>query len=142
VVPANAPLPLRCVTPDTPAAGYPRSAVVMGTFTGLADGNAIAYRSGLVYSDDGGATWKATPTQVNPRASSGAGQWSGLSANSRIDLAPNLAYRFAMPFRRDDVLGGTTGNLADGRCQMTVLVYSRTGTSTPFDAPAAGEEAD
>jgi hypothetical protein len=141
-VPADPPLPGHCVTTDTATAAYPRSAFVVASFTGLSDASAIAYRGALLYSDDDGATWQPTPMETSPRASSGANQWSGISVTSRIDLEPHVPYRFGIFFRRDDVVGGTTGDLADGRCQLTAVISSRTGTSSPFDAPAMAGEAE
>ena len=141
-VPVDLPLPLRCITPDTAAVAYPRSAVVSAALTGLADGSAIAWRGLLLFSDDNGTTWQNTPTVTALRASSGANQWSGLALTSRIDLAPNKPYRFSIALRRDDQIVGTTGNLSQGRCQLTAEIYSRTGSSSPFDAAAAPSEND
>lgn len=138
-VPIDPPTPKRCITADTPAAAYPRSAVVTAAFTGLADANAIAYRSAVVYSANNGASWNSTGTNFSLQAWSPSGQWSGLAPGARIDLEPNLPYRFAIALRRDDVIAGTTGNFSDGRCQLTVKIFSRTGASSPFDAAAQGE---
>lgn len=141
VLPANPPVDVRCDTVDTAATAYPRTAVVTGTFTGLADANAVAWRGFVVYSTDGGSTWNGTAGGVGLRASSGPGQWSGVDPNGVVDLAPGLAYRFAIGLRRDDQIAGTTGNFTDYRCLMTATVVNRNGTSTPFDAPRAAAHA-
>jgi hypothetical protein len=141
-VPFDPPYPRRCVTPDTAAVAYPRSAAVLASFTGLADASAITYGSAVMYSDDNGVSWKFPPATLGKGASSGASQWSGLSLNSRIELDPNLPYRFAIAFGRDDVPPVTTGNFADGRCQLTAQIFNRAGASSPFDAPVRGDNED
>lgn len=72
---------------------------------------------------------------------------SSVGSSSSEAMSLNHAWRrstrprIAIFFRRDDVVGGTTGNVVDGRCQLTVLISSRTGTSSsPFDAPAMEAE--
>lgn len=141
VIPTNPPVEVRCDTADSAAATYPRTAIVTGTLTGLADANAVAWRGFVVYSTDGGATWNGTAGGVGLRASSGPGQWSGVDPNGVVDLTPGLAYRFAIGVRRDDQLAGTTGNFADYRCLMTATIVNRNGTSTPFDGPRAATHA-
>jgi hypothetical protein len=59
-----------CITADTAAATYSRTAILQGMFTGIADSNAIAWIGFLFYSTDGGTTWN------KPVASSPAGRAS------------------------------------------------------------------
>ena len=132
-LPTSPPFPKRCGTTSSTVAVYPRTATIHATLTGLADANAVAWRARAVFSTDGGTTWQSTSAPVDIRASSAGNQWSGVSAVASIDVAPNLAYRFAIEVGRDSLLPGTTGNFVDSRCIVTATVDNRNGTSTPFD---------
>jgi len=136
-LPSSAPLATRCVTGDSTVATYPRSATVYATLTGLADGNAVGWRARAVYSTDGGTTWQATPGAVAGRASSAAGQWSGATAIAMLDVAPNVAYRFAIQLARDELGPATTGQFVQSHCNVTATVDNRNGSSSPFDVSTA-----
>jgi len=131
-IPAAAPVAVRCDTADATVATYPRTVIVNGSMSGLADTNAVAWRGSIVYSTDGGTTWIGTGN-VNLRASSAPVQWSETNPIGVIDLQPGIAYRFAIGILRDDQVGGTTGNFTDYRCLLTASVVNRNGTSSPFD---------
>jgi hypothetical protein len=137
-VPSTPPAEIRCSTADTAATVYPRSAIVNATLTGLADANAIAWRGAIVYSTDGGATWQqSATTQGGMRASSPGGQTTNVAMTTPFDLTPGLSYRFAVSVLRDNVIGGTPGNIVSGRCQLTARIVNRNGTSSPYDVQTA-----
>lgn len=137
---SSAPYGVHCVTPDSTQVGYPRSVLVNAMFTGLANGNPVAWRSWVAYSTDAGAVWAQVPTDgtTAPRASSAGLQWSGISNHLAMELDPNKTYRFSMVVARDTVLTGTTGNFTDSRCQIVATILNRNGTSSPFDAAIVG----
>lgn len=139
-LPLGAPYAQRCGTADSTVVAYPRTATIFATLTGLSDANAVAWRARAVYSTDGGTVWQTAPTPVWIRASSAGNQWSGASAVASIDVAPGLAYRFAIEVARDDLLSGTTGNFTQARCIVTATVDNRNGTSTPFDVAASAND--
>ncbi len=119
-----------CVTAAFPVTGYPRTAVLNGTFAVTAPG-AVTFRAITVYSTNGGASW--TPTGVNfARATSGAGEWSSSASVGTVSLAVGQTYLFAV--RVANETGSTL--LTDSRCQLQALVGNRNGTSTPFDQAA------
>lgn len=127
---------MHCFTADSTVAAYPRQVLVSAAFSGLADSNDVSWRAFALVSTDAGATW----AQLNPgvtvalRAGSGPGGWSTASVLERADLAPNLAYRFVIGMRRDNIDAGTIGDFTDGRCHIAATIYNRNGTSSPFDA--------
>ncbi|HVF64609.1 MAG TPA: hypothetical protein VNE58_11505 [Casimicrobiaceae bacterium] len=130
------PAQLRCVTIDSEVVAYPRQVLVSGALAGLADLNDVSWRAFVLVSTDAGATW-ATLNGVNTvplRAGSGPGGWSTASVIEKADLAPNLAYRFSIGVRRDNVDAGTIGNFIDSRCHLAATIYNRNGTSSPLDA--------
>lgn len=123
---SSAPFGVHCVTPDSTQVGYPRSVLVNAMLTGLADANAVAWRSWVAYSTDAGTTWSQVPADntPSPRASSTGLQWSGTSNHLAMDLDPNKTYRFSMVVARDTVLTGTTGT--DSRCQIVATILAET----------------
>lgn len=136
-LPGEAPQPpqMNCFTADSTVATYPRQVLVSAALSGLADSNDVSWRAFALMSTDAGATW----TQLNAntvalRAGSGPGGWSTASVNERADLAPNLAYRFVIGTRRDNVDAGTIGNFIAIRCHIAATIYNRNGISSPFDA--------
>lgn len=132
----SGPAELRCVTADTAATSYPRSVILVGTMGGLADANPVAWRGTIHFSTDAGATWQSAGGFEGIRASSPASVWSNAAFVMSFDLDPNLPYRFAIGIFRDDLLA-STGNLADGRCQLTAAVVNRNGAVTPYDIAKA-----
>ena len=136
-IPGLAPAPplVRCVTPGTAAALYPRQVVVTGSLTGLADGNAAGFNVFLFVSTDGGASYSNLDAvnSIGQRATAAPNSWAGAAMTEQLDLAPNTTYQFAIGVRRDGVGPMTTGNFAAGRCQVTASIFNRNGTSSPFD---------
>lgn len=137
VIPGSTPAAVRCDTADASTASYPRTVIVNGSMSGLADASSVAWRGSIVYSVDGGTTWLGTASNVNLRASSAADQWSETNPIGVFQLQPGMAYRFAIGILRDDQVSGTTGNFADYRCLLTASVVNRNGTSPPFDVAQA-----
>ena len=107
---------------------HPTSAVTTTTFSGLAN-NAIAWRSVIVYSDDGGATWTQVPNTNAHRASAAAGQWSEITNVAATPVYPGAAYRAGILIARDDA---STGNFTDSRCQVVVTIHNENGNSPPY----------
>ena len=140
VVPINPPLPHFCITTDFPAATYPRTALVNATISGLADGNAVAWRGFLEYSTDGGASWQVTPTQTATRSYGAPLQWSNAAPVTAFPMAPGLTYRFSAGIRRDNIVAGTTGNFTHSFCQLNAVIVNRNNATSPFDA-AEGQDA-
>jgi hypothetical protein len=126
------PFGIYCQTSDSTSTlapfDHPTEAVLTTTFSGLAD-NAIAWRSVIVYSDDGGATWNQVPNTNAHRASAAAGEWSEVTNVSATPTAPGAAYRAAILIARDDA---STGNFTDSRCQVVVTIYNQNGTAPPY----------
>ena len=134
------PTPRICITPEIdpppvppatdPGKPYPRRAFIHTTFSGQAAG-ALQYRTDLQFSSDNGASWDFVwPNYANRDGTTGA-HWVSSSQSGSVDLDANLTYRFSILVRREGV--GTTADFSDSRCFVTVAVYSRTGSSTPFD---------
>jgi hypothetical protein len=126
-----------CSTGDFTKATYGRTAIVNTTLSGLADGNAVAWRGFIAYSTDGGVSWQGTPTQVGARASSGGNEWSNVAVSTPLAMAPGLTYRFAIGIRRDNVIAGTTGNFVQSVCELDVAAVNVNGTVPPFDTETA-----
>jgi len=136
-LPGEPPQPpqMNCFTADSTIATYPRQVLVSAALSGLADSNDVAWRAFALMSSDGGATWTLLngASTVALRAGSGPGAWSTASVNERANLAPNLAYRFVIGTRRDDLGAATIGNFVAFRCHIAATIYNRNGTSSPFD---------
>ena len=129
------PAQMNCFTADSTVATYPRQVLVTAALSGLADSNDVSWRAFALMSTDAGATWTTLNgnNTVALRAGSGPGAWSTASVNERADLAPNVAYRFVIGTRRDNVDAGTTGNFVAVRCHIAATIYNRNGTSSPLD---------
>jgi len=121
-----------CATADTAATSYPRSVTVVATLSGLSDSNPVAWRGGVYYSVDAGATWQPAALTGGMRASSNANEWSNAVMEARADLVASASVRLAIGVLRDDILA-STGNLADGRCQLTATFFNRNGIAPPLD---------
>ncbi len=126
------PFGIYCQTSDSTSTfepfNHPTKAVVTTTFSGLAD-NTIAWGSAIVYSDDGGATWKQVPNSNAHRASAAAGQWSEITNVAATPLSPGAVYRAGILIFRDDA---STGNFTDSRCQVVVTIHNQNGTGPPY----------
>ena len=127
-----------CVTPnstgtpsvvDVPPADYPRRAFIAATFSGLT-GGALQYRTELQFSNNSGASWDFVWESYVNRDGANSAHWLSSSQTGTVDLEPDLPYRFSMLVSR---VGAGAADFTDSRCFFTVAVYSRTGTSSPFD---------
>jgi len=59
-----------------------------------------------------------------------ANQWGTFADLGFVDLAVGQSVRWGMRATRGGIAGTT--NLADSRCHLRVLVFSRTGSVSPF----------
>jgi hypothetical protein len=118
---------MTCFTADSTVAAYPRQVLVSAALSGLADSNDVSWRALALMSTDAGATWTNLNggSSIALRAGSGPGEWSTAFVNVRADLAPNLAYRFVIGTRRDNVDAGTIGNFIAIRCNIAATIYNR-----------------
>lgn len=117
-----------CQTADYAVTGFPRTAYADATFSATA-GADVSFAADLVVSTNGGGAW--TPLNANPnRGSVPANQWGSLSDIGAVALNVGDTVRFGARLTRGGVAGGT--DLADSRCQIRVLVYSRTGSASPY----------
>ena len=117
-----------CQTPPFAVSGFPRRAYVDVSFSGHAPAD-VGLAADIVMSDDGGATWvnlNALPNRGFVRAN----QWGAFADVGFADLAVGQSVRWGMRMTRAG-LPGTT-NLANSRCQLRVLVYSRNGAASPL----------
>jgi hypothetical protein len=62
--------------------------------------------------------------------------WGNVTQTSTFDLEVGTTYTFAYLVQRavEDV---GTADVADGRCNMTISIISRTGATSPVDAAVA-----
>lgn len=120
--------PVICATADQAITGYPRRAYVDLAFSANAAAD-VGFAADLVYSTDSGATWTALNAVTN-RVSIGSGQWGGLADLAFGDLAVNQNVRWGVRMSRGGIAG--IGDLADGRCQLRVLIFNRDGATSPF----------
>ncbi len=117
-----------CQTADYAVTGFPRTAYADATFSATA-GADVSFAADLVVSTNGGGAW--TPLNANAnRGSVPANQWGSLSDIGAVALNVGDTVRFGARLTRGGVAGGT--DLADSRCQIRVLVYSRTGSASPY----------
>jgi hypothetical protein len=120
-----------CSSGDVPITGYPRKILVNGVASFWPDGAGrfVVYP---VLSTNGGASWTRIGGNVyiaHERAE--GGQNIAVPTTTTGDLAVGTSYRFALFLR---VLAGSTAvNFGQGECRLTVAIFSRDGTSSPFD---------
>ena len=117
-----------CQTQPFAVTGFPRRAYVDMSFSGQAAAD-VGLAADIVMSDDGGATWVNVNTVPN-RGFVRANQWGAFADVGSVDLAVGESVRWGMRMTRAG-LAGTT-DLSNSRCQLRVLVFSRTGTGSPF----------
>ena len=117
-----------CQTQDFPVSGFPRRAYVDLSFSGLA-GADVGVAADVAMSTNGGASWTPLNTVVN-RGSVAANQWGALADLGSADLAAGQSVRFGVLMSRGGVPGAA--DLADSRCALRVLVYSRNGSVSPL----------
>ncbi len=135
-LPGESPAPalVRCLTPATAGVVYPRVAVANATFSALSDGNAAGFRVFLLVRPNGGAFANFEPgVSVAHRGTAQAAVYGTAALTEQLALQPNTSYEFAIGVRRDDTGPATTGNFDALRCQLTVTVQNRNGTSSPLD---------
>ncbi len=110
------------------AGTFPRRAYVDLSFNGNAPAD-VGLAADLVMTIDNEATWTNLNTVVN-RGSVAANQWGGLSDIGYADLDVGQTVKWGVRMTRGGIAGAT--DLADSRCQLRALVYSRDGTASPF----------
>lgn len=120
--------PVVCQTADFTAVNFPRTAYADASLSGSASSDAT-FAADLAISIDAGATWTNLNTNPN-RGSAPAGGWGNASDVGTRDLAVGQVARFGLRMTRGGVAG--SAGLTDSRCQMRVLIYSRTGSTSPF----------
>jgi hypothetical protein len=117
-----------CQTQDFAVADFPRRAYVDLSFSGNAPAE-VGLAADVVMSSNGGASW-ANLNAVSNRGVVPANQWGALSDLGFADLNVGQTVRWGVRMTRVGIAGGA--DLADSRCQLRVLVYSRNGTTSPF----------
>lgn len=117
-----------CPTADYAVTGFPRTAYADASLSASATSD-VSFAADLVMSADGGATWNALNTTPN-RGSAPANQYGALSDVGSVQVNVGQTVRFGLRLSRGGVV--STTDLSDSRCQLRVLVYSRTGTTSPF----------
>jgi len=120
--------PVVCQTTSLDVVNFPRTAYADVSFSGAASAP-TTFAAELVFSLDAGATWNnlnANPVRTSAPTS---GYGNATDIGSR-DLAVGESVRFGVRISRGGVAGGT--DITDSRCQLRVLVYSRTGATSPF----------
>jgi hypothetical protein len=117
-----------CQTGDYAVADYPRTAYLDLAFNATAASD-VGLAADLVMSTNGGATWNNLNTVAN-RGSVTASQWGGLADIGFVDLDVDQNVRWGVRMTRGGIAGGA--DLSDSRCQLRALIYSRTGSATPF----------
>jgi hypothetical protein len=110
------------------AGTFPRRAYVDVSINGNAPAD-VGLAADVVMTVDAGANWTNLNTVVN-RGFVAANQWGGLSDIGYADLDVGQTVRWGVRMTRGGIAGTT--DLADSRCQLRALVYSRDGTVSPF----------
>jgi hypothetical protein len=105
-----------CQTPDFAVTDFPRRAYV-------------DLAADLAMSTNAGASWTNLNAFVN-RGFVTANQWGSFSDIGFSDVAVGQTVRWGVRMTRGGIAGAT--DLADSRCQLRVLVYSRDGAASPF----------
>ena len=117
-----------CQTQDLTVTGYPRRAYVDVSFGATAAAD-TGFAADLAMSTNGGGTWTDLNTASN-RGFARANQWGAVGDVGFADLAVGVTVRFGVRMSRGGVAGGT--DLSDSRCQLRVLLHSRTGAGSPL----------
>ena len=117
-----------CQTQAFVVANFPRRAYADVSFNANAPVD-VGLAVDLVMSADGGASWTNLNTVAN-RGFVPANQWGAFSDLGFVDLAVGQTVRWGVRMTRGGLPGGA--NLADSRCRLRVLVYSRDGAASPF----------
>ena len=117
-----------CQTQDFAVTNFPRRAYVDLSFNGNAPFD-VGLAADVVMSANGGASWTNLNTVAN-RGFVPANQWGTLSDIGFADLTVGQTVRWGVRMTRGGIVGAA--DLADSRCQLRVLVYSRNGAASPF----------
>ena len=120
--------PVVCQTDDFAVYDFPRRAYLDVTLS-VTSPSDVHLAADLAYSNDAGVTWTNLNAIAN-RGSSAANQWGALSDIAYQDLSVGQNVRWGVRMTRGGLAG--TADLADSRCQLRALVYSRDGTASPF----------
>jgi hypothetical protein len=120
--------PVVCQTTAFDVVNFPRTAYADVSFSGQAAAS-TTFAADLVFSLDAGATWNNFNANPNRTSAPAAGYGNAADVASR-DLDVGESIRFGVRISRGGVAGGS--DLTDSRCQLRVLVYSRTGAASPF----------
>ena len=117
-----------CQTQDFDVENFPRRAYVDLSFSGKANAD-VELAADIAMSADLGANWTNLNTVAN-RGFVPANQWGTFADLGFTDLAVNQKVRWGVRMTRGGIAGAI--DLADSRCQLRVLVYSRDGAASPF----------
>ena len=117
-----------CQTQDFAVADFPRRAYADLSFNARATAD-VGFAADLVMSTNGGASWTNLNTAAN-RGFVSANHWGTFFDLAFADLAVGQNVRWGVRMTRGGVAGGA--DLTDSRCQLRVLVHSRTGSGSPF----------
>jgi len=117
-----------CQTADFVVTNFPRTAYADATLSMTAPAD-VSFAGELVISLDAGAIWTALNTFPS-FGSAPANQFGTLSDIGSRDLDEGRTVRFGLRLRRGGVASAV--NLTDSRCQMRVMIYSRTGAAPPI----------
>ena len=132
LIPADQdPAIVMCASSTVAAANYPRKAVATAMFSGLADAGGAAFRTFLLVSVDGGGYQSFVPmASAAARETLPAGGWGTVTVTELMSMDAGSTYRFALGVRRENFTNAA-GTLDRGRCQMTVTIMNRNGTTSP-----------
>jgi hypothetical protein len=120
--------PVVCATDDFTVANFPRTAYSDASFSATAPAD-VSFAADLVFSTDAGASWTNVNTNPN-RGSAPAAGWGNAADVGTRDLSVGQVARFGIRMSRGGVASGV--DLTDSRCVLRVLIYSRTGSSSPL----------
>jgi hypothetical protein len=134
VIPGEAgPAITNCVTSTLAAADYPRRAHINAMVSIQAPaGSSTSFRAFNLVVANGGAPELPQPgASAAARGTAPVNGWDTVSLTEAMNLAPDTSYVFFIGVRQDNFTdtGGTAARL---RCQVTVSVTNRNGTSSPL----------
>jgi hypothetical protein len=118
-----------CQTGSLAVNGFPRTAYADGTLGATATAD-VNFAADVVMSTDGGGSWTALNAANANLGSAPANQWGNLSDLGVTNLDVGQTVRFGLQLSRGGQAG--TADLTDSRCQVRVMIYSRTGTTSPL----------
>ena len=124
-----------CQTGDYTVTGFPRSALVMSTFAGVA-ANALDFTHRIVFSEDAGATWGFYEVQ-SARGGASSSRWTNSSLQQVRNFDVNQTVRWGLYIGR--AVGGavSTEDFENSRCFLTIVIFNRNSSTPPFDGVRA-----